>query len=200
MLSFKAHGTVTKILEQKNKRSVVFCFGRFQPITTGHGKLINMVLREATSRNADSYVFPSHSQDNKKNPLAYADKIHFIGEMFPGVRLVDNAEIKDPFIALKMLSEAGYKSVTMICGSDRVSEYLRFSEIYNGHEDPEKRLGFNEINIVDVGEREGMISATELREHAKAGHYLQFKKGIPSYRNDLVNEIYNKVRIGLRKE
>lgn len=198
MLTFKEHGIVAGIKEQKTKRSVVFCFGRFQPVTTGHAKMINRVIKEGKDRNADVFVFASHSQDNEKNPLTYKDKIGFISEIFPEIRLVDS-NLPNPFFVMKMLSEAGYKSATIVCGSDRVKNFQGF-EKYIGHENELNRFDMNEINVVDVGPREGTISATILREHALSGQYEKFTEGLAECSDELAKEIYNKVRSGMEAD
>ena len=53
------------------------------PPTTGHEKLIDALAKQQR-RNAGSlmYVYPSHSQDAKKNPLPHARKVAYMKKMF----------------------------------------------------------------------------------------------------------------------
>lgn len=195
MLSFSEFGVVIDINEKRKKNSVVFCFGRFQPITSGHEKMINRVVREAKNLNADCFVFPSHSHDNNRNPLKYEDKIRFLAEIFPEANLVDNAKITNPFIAMKILSESGYKHVTIVCGDDRLDKYKKFEEYNQSSSTIPGEFIFETINIVSIGKREGTISATYLREHVKNNKFDEFKKGLPCcIKDNLSAEIFEKIR------
>ena len=80
--SLRKRVSMKTFLEAKGD-TAVFTFGRFNPPTTGHEKLIDALAKQQ-SKNAGSlmYVYPSHSQDAKKNPLPHARKIAYMKKMF----------------------------------------------------------------------------------------------------------------------
>ena len=183
------------------KDSVVFAFGRFNPPTTGHEKLIEKVASVAKQKNADFMVFPSHSQNPKKDPLDFKTKVGFMKKMFPkySKNIISKSNIKNAFQVASLLHEMGYKKAYMIAGSDRVSEFDGILNKYNGKEG---RHGFYDfeggIQIISAGERDenatgvtGM-SASKMRAAAVANRYEDekdpktgkkiegFKSGLPA--------------------
>ena len=60
--------------------TIVFAYGRFNPPTTGHEKLIQKVVSVAGSN--DYRIYPSHSQNAKKDPLPQALKTAYMRKMF----------------------------------------------------------------------------------------------------------------------
>jgi hypothetical protein len=170
------------------KDTVVFSFGRFNPPTTGHEKLIEKVAAVASKSNADFMVFPSHSQNNKKDPFDIKTKIGFMKKMFPKYtrNIVYNKNAKTAINVAVTLYEAGYKKCIMVVGGDRVKEFNTLLNKYNG---VEARHGFYDfdggIQIVSAGERdpdaEGVtgMSASKMRAAAAANDYDSFKNGLP---------------------
>ena len=190
------------------KGTVVFTFGRFNPPTTGHEKLIKKVASVAGSN--PFRIYPSHSQNPKKDPLPYALKVAYMRKMFLryGNSIIADKNAKTAIdIAVKLYDE-GYTSLVMVAGSDRVKEFSTLLKKYNGVEG--KRHGyykFDSVNIVSAGERdpdaegvEGM-SASKMRAAASAGDFDSFKTGLPSSFKD-AQKLYNDIRkyMGIREE
>ena len=171
------------------KDKVVFTFGRFNPPTIGHEKLLDKVYAVASKEGADFLVFPSHSQNPKKDPLDFRSKVKFMKKMFPkySKNIMSNNKVKTAFNAVSLLHELGYKEAVMVVGGDRVSEFDSVLNKYNG---VEGRHGFYDfeggIKIVSAGERdpdaEGVsgMSASKMRAAAAANDYDSFKNGLPS--------------------
>jgi nicotinic acid mononucleotide adenylyltransferase len=114
------------------EREVFFTFGRMNPPTIGHGKVMDVLSQK--SGKADYKVFVSQSQNSKKDPLSYSDKIKHIRKMFPkhGRNVMVNKKVKTAFDAVSSLYDQGYKNVTMIVGADRVREFDVLLKKYNG--------------------------------------------------------------------
>jgi len=166
------------------KEKVVFTFGRFQPPTIGHQKLVNAIKTEANKQGADAKVFLSHTQNNKKDPLSYDDKIKYATKAFGDI--VTKSKSKTIIQVLQELEKDGYTDATLIVGSDRVKEFDRLLTKYNG-----KDYNFNNITVESAGDRDpdsddvdGM-SASKMRAAAKAGDFEQFKSGLPDKLDDV---------------
>ena len=186
-------------------KKIVTAFGRMNPPTIGHQKLVDAVLNRAKADDADHDIRLSHSQDGKKNPLTQDQKLHHVRKMFPGVNFSGSSKEQPSFIAhLKDLHSKGYTHVTMIAGSDRVAEYQKIVDKYN--KDPKEggEFNFKSIKIQSAGHRdpdaegaEGM-SASKMRQHAQEGNYHSFKAGLPSHvTHEHGQELYNHVRSGM---
>jgi hypothetical protein len=183
-------------------KKIVTAFGRMNPPTVGHQKLIDAVLNKAKAEDADHDIRISHSQDAKKNPLSQEQKLHHARRMFPGVNFSGSSREQPSFIHhLKDLHSKGFTHVTMIAGSDRVPEYQKIVDKYNK---PDGEFNFKSIKIVSAGHRdpdaegtEGM-SASKMRQHAQEGNYHSFKTGLPSHvTHEHAQELYNHVRAGM---
>ena len=198
-----------EILEARGD-TAVFTFGRFNPPTTGHEKLIDALAREQ-GKNAGSkmYVYPSKSQNAKKDPLPYAKKVAYMKKMFP--KYSKNITVGTPRTAIEVaveLYKKGHKAIVMVAGSDRVAEFDRLLNEYNGVEGKKHGYyGFDNIEVVSAGERdpdsegvEGM-SASKMRAAAAEGDFDSFKTGVPSGFKDAL-KLYNDVRknMGIREE
>ena len=184
-------------------KSIAFTFGRFNPPTSGHEKLIRKV--KSISAN-DHKIYLSRSQDSKKNPLSPDVKFRFMRDIFKAYR--QDLEISPTNMVLDLLTKLhnkNYSDVTMVVGSDRVRE---FENILNKYNDVKSRHGyynFDKINVVSAGERdpdaEGTtgISASKMRDAAAKGDVETFKKGLPaSYRNPAdVERLMSNVRVGM---
>ena len=168
--------------------TAVFTFGRFNPPTTGHEKLIDALARESKKVSGSKmYVFASHSQDPKKNPLPYPKKIAYMKKMFPKYKSnITTAKQRNVFEIATFLHDKGHRAVVMVVGSDRVDEFDRLLNQYNGVKGRHGYYGFDSIEVVSAGERdpdaegvEGM-SASKMRAAAAEGEFDQFKQGLPS--------------------
>jgi predicted kinase len=180
----------------------VITWGRLNPVTIGHEKLVNKVKSEAKKRGAMPHVFISHSQDAKKNPLDYNTKYNFARKAFGPV--VTKSTSKTIIQVLQEVEKMGHNEVVIIVGSDRVSEFKTFTSKYNG-----KDYTFDKLEVVSAGERdpdaEGVsgMSASKMRAVAQAGDYDSFKTGTPSRMSEKDKKaMYDKIRsvMGVNEE
>lgn len=189
---------------------VYFTFGRMNPPTIGHGKLLDVLASKA--RRAPYKIFLSQSNDKKDNPLQYKDKVKHVRKMFPkhARSIILNNKIKTPFDALSFLYDQGYRKAVMVAGSDRVTEYdLRLNK-YNSKKGDHGFYNFEGgIKIISAGERdpdakgaEG-ASGTKQRKYASENDFTKFAQGLPtSMSNANAKRLFNDVRkgLGLREE
>lgn len=195
---------LSQLFEAIDKRHAAFCFGRMNPPTVGHAQVINTVAKAAAG--GDYFVFVSQSQDSKKNPLDYATKIKFIRAMFPeqANHVVYDPSLKTIIQIAHWLYNKGYRSVTMVAGSDRLDNFKELLEKYNGVEGPNGYYKFDSINFVSSGDRdpdaEGLagVSATAAREAAKAGNLQAFAQATGA--GKLAEPLYHAVRKGMLVE
>jgi dephospho-CoA kinase len=176
-------------------------FGRFNPPTeSGHGKLISAVQAHAEKAGGKHYIFPSHSQDAKKNPLSHGDKVGAMQKLFPNANIVSHNKVRTAIDAMKHLEKQGHTNVTMVVGSDRVAEFHGLLSKYRKKEFP----GIKKVNVVSAGNRdpdaegaEGM-SASKLRGLVAAGK----KKEFVSHYSDpkLGAHIHDKIKAGMQME
>ena len=195
-----------ELIEQKE--NVVFTFGRFNPPTTGHEKLIQKVA--STAGSSPFRIYPSYSQNQKKDPLPFPLKIAYMRKMYPKYarNIVADKDAKTAINIAVKLHDEGFKNVTMVVGSDRVNEFSSLLKKYNGVEG--KRHGFykfDNINVVSAGERdpdaEGVtgMSASKMRQAASDSDFDSFSQGLPSGFKD-GKKLYLDVRkhMGIREE
>ena len=189
--------------------TAVFTFGRFNPPTTGHEKLIDALAREQKKNpGAPMYVFPSHSNDPKKNPLPHALKVAYMKKMFRKyAKNITVSSARNVFEVATFLHNKGHRAVVMVVGSDRVDEFDRLLNQYNGVQGRHGYYGFDNIEVVSAGERdpdaegvEGM-SASKMRAAAVEGDYDSFKQGLPAGFKD-GERLFRDVRknMGIREE
>ena len=181
------------------KDHATFTFGRFSPPTTGHKKLVDAVVKHAKETGGDHYIFPSHTQDAKKNPLSHGDKVHFMKKMMPHANIVDHPDVKSAIHAVKHLAAKGHSHITMIAGEDRVPEFHRLLHSYNGKEYHVKHLEVKSAGHRDP-DAEGVegMSASKQRDHAKSGNFSEFRKGVPVKKH--AKDLYHAVRKGMKVE
>jgi hypothetical protein len=180
-------------------KSIVTTFGRCNPPTTGHLKLIEKVASVAQGGEYNIYV--SHSVNPKKNPLVYEAKVSFMREMFSEyANNITESEARNPLEVLQDLYRQGYTDVKFVAGSDRVDEYTERLTKYNGTE-PNSLYNFNSLEIVSAGERdpdaEGVsgMSASKMRQAAAEGLREDFQLGLPEGYNG--DKLYTAVRKGM---
>ena len=187
---------------KKDGGSLTFGFGRFNPPTTGHEKLMDTISKTA-GEGGQYRVYPSRSQDAKKNPLDPREKIDYMRKMFPkhANAIVDDENTRTIFDVLKGAHAKGFKTVNVVVGSDRVKEFENLANKYNG-----QLYDFDKINIVSAGERdstakgvEGM-SASKLRKAAMDNDYETFSSGISKNIDDKsTKKLYNTIQKAMRK-
>ena len=184
---------------EKTKGVLTVAFGRFNPPTTGHQKLLDTV---ASSSDEDDYIIvPSRSNDPKKNPLDAKTKVSVMKKMFPkhSSKIVDDENNRTIFDVLKKAHTDGYAGVRIVGGSDRVSEFEKLTNNYN-----KKLYDFDSIEITSAGDRdpdsdsvEGM-SASKQRKAAAEGDFESFMKGVPSSMKEKeAKNLYNMIRKGM---
>jgi hypothetical protein len=190
--SFKEHLSEAKV------KSAVFTFGRFNPITKGHGELIDFVVRK--SGRGDAMIFTSQSNDAKKNPIPYKDKLKFLKKFFPKANIMDEPKLKTPFQILEWLSDNGYRDVTMVVGGDRVAEFEKRIRPYVDQKDPNKpHYDFDKFKVVNSGERKEGVSGTDMRNHAKNDDFDAFKAGMPKGVSDSdAKAVFKTVKKGMK--
>lgn len=175
----KKPSSSSKGLEDKH---VAITFGRFNPPHAGHGKLLDAV--KAHGGDSGNYrIYPSRSQDHKKNPLSAHQKVDHMRKLFPHHKdaIQNNEAHRNIFDILRDLHDEGHEHVTMVVGDDRVKEFENLTKKYNGvHYD------FKSINIKSAGARSDNsddpienLSASKMRAHASSGDHDSFHAGMP---------------------
>jgi len=192
MLGFKEH-----LAEAKNK-PVVFTFGRFNPITKGHGELIDFVVKQA--RGGTGMIFTSQSNDAKKNPIPYKDKLKYLKKFFPKASIMDEPKLKTPFQILEWLSDQGYRDVSMVVGGDRVADFEKRIRPYVDQKDKTKpHYDFDKFQVINSGERKQGVSGTDMRNHVKNDDFDAFKSGMPKGVSDRdAQAVFNTVKKGMK--
>jgi len=186
--------SVRDFLNEDNQKAVVVTFGRFQPPTIGHQKLVDAVVANARKERAEHRIYPSRSHDSKKNPLSPKDKINFMKKMFRGANIIDDKSIINPFYMMQKLSDEGYKKVILVVGGDRVNELEKSISKYVGTDGYQ----FDHFEVRSAGHRdpdsegvEGM-SASKMRAAATEGNYGSFELGVGN--KTVAKQMYKKLR------
>ena len=188
----------------EESKTVYFTFGRMNPPTIGHEKLLNSLASNA-QRNPYK-VYLSQSQDKKKNPLEYSEKVKFVRKMFPkhARSIILSKNVKTVFDACVELYNEGYRNVVMVVGDDRVLEFKTLLEKYNGVEARHGLYNFKDIKIVSAGARDpdaddaSAASATKQRQAAADNDFVQFSHGLPkNFSNKDSKDLFNAVRKGM---
>ena len=184
---------------EKTKGTLTIAFGRFNPPTTGHGKLLDTV---ASSSDEDDYmIIPSRTQDKKKNPLDTDTKVSMMKKMFPNhsEKIVNDPSNRTIFDVLSRAHNDGYTNVRIVGGGDRVKEFDKLANDYNG-----KLYQFDNLEVMSAGDRDpdsddvtGM-SASKQRKAAAEGDIKTFMKGVPKSLNQKdAEELFKKIRTAM---
>ena len=188
----------------EEEKVVFFTWGRMNPPTIGHEKLLTALSRKAG--NNPYFVYLSQSTDPKKNPLPYKDKIKIARKMFPrhARRIMLDAKVRNLFDILTKLYDMGYKNVTMVVGADRVQEFDVLMNKYNGKKGRHGFYNFRSMNVASAGDRdpdaEGAtgMSASKMRAAAGKGDFTSFSQGLPkTFSNADAKNLFNTVRKGM---
>jgi cytochrome c1 len=202
MLTFQ-----TFLKEEAEAKHAVLAYGRMNPPTTGHLKVINKVTEVAKKVGGEHHMVVSHSNDPKKNPLSSEQKVKHLRRYAPDANIKaaskDNPTI---FSHAAELHKNGVTHLHIVAGSDRVDEYKKKFKELNGkpNKDGKVPFHFKKVTVHSSGERdpdaegdEGM-SGTKMREHAKNNDFKSFRKGVPSHVSDNdAKELMNDVRKGM---
>ena len=192
---------------QQKSNVITIGFGRFNPPTVGHQKLIEQIAETAKNSGSDYNVFGSHSQDPKKNPLSSGAKASYMKEMFPehAGNIVYDPKVRTLLDALEGAHKRGYKEANIVVGSDRLEEFTKLANKYNGEG---KKYNFGKINVISAGNRDedgggddvSSMSASKLRKAATDGDFDAFSKGIPNTlsterKKSLYDELRGQMRV-----
>ena len=177
-----------ELLTEMKGGTAVFSFGRFNPPTIGHEKLLTVVANTASKQRGDYYIFMSQSHDPKKNPLSHQDKLKFMQMLFPKHRKAFiKSKARNALEVASQLHDMGkYNKLIMVVGSDRVQDFKTILNQYNGEKNRHGFYDFEKIQVISAGERdpdaEGVsgMSASKMRASVAAGDYDTFKMGVPS--------------------
>jgi len=206
----KIHGPTTE------EKAAYFIFGRFQPPHIGHAHLINILYREAKENGADPYVFPTSTQDVIRNPLSIERKVVYMKKMFPprlypGLRIINTTtqDCKTIYKAIGHLKEAGYTSITLFVGQDRVANFTKQFIV------PKFKEDFGEVSIFGVERPENeaetsasaaasapiKMSATMVRGYATSGNNASFARAtqIGNMTNVNIESMMSNVMNGLKE-
>ena len=187
-------------VDEVESDTVTVAFGRFNPPTVGHEKL--MKAADKVAMGGPLKIYPSRTVDSKKNPLDPDMKISFMKKLFPDYEenIINDGEMKSIFNVLIAADEEGYDNVNIVVGADRQAEFENLATKYNG-----ELYNFDDIRVVSAGIRdadaegvEGM-SASKMRKAVVDGNFKAFKTGTPkSIKDDDVQSIFNAVRSGMK--
>ena len=187
-------------VDEVESDTVTVAFGRFNPPTVGHEKL--MKAADKVAMGGPLKIYPSRTQDSKKNPLDPDMKISFMKKLFPDYEdnIINDGDMKSIFNVLIAADEEGYDNVNIVVGADRQAEFENLATKYNG-----ELYNFKDIRVVSAGIRdadaegvEGM-SASKMRKAVVDGNFKAFKTGTPkSIKDDDVQSIFNAVQSGMK--
>ena len=166
----------------KTKGTLTLAFGRFNPPHAGHQQLMDIAAQSAEAEESDYIIVPSRSQDAKKNPLDADTKVSVMRQMFPqhSERIVNDGANRTIFDVLKKAHNDGYTNVRIVAGQDRVKEFDKLSQNYNG-----QLYQFDNMEVISSGDRdpdaEGMegLSSSRMRLAAAEGDFKTFRAGLP---------------------
>ena len=186
-------------LKTEAVNTIAFAFGRFNPPTIGHLKLMDKV--KSQSNNYKIYL--SRSEDPKKNPLSPREKLSFMKKIFP--QHARNIEINPSNNVLDILVRLNgkFNNIVMVAGSDRIREFDTLLKRYNDVKSRHGYYKFDNIKVVSAGERdpdaEGAtgMSASKMRAAAEKGDITSFKKGLPNTFRD-ADGLMKQVRRGMK--
>ena len=191
--------------------TIVFTFGRFNPPTIGHEKLIEKVASIAGSN--PYRIYPSHTQNPKKDPLPWTLKVAYMRWMFPKHRknIIAASKMKTAIMIAEALYKEGFKNLIMVVGSDRVQEFSTLLNRYNDAPDKKGKqlFKFDSVKVVSAGERDpdsegiGGMSASKMRVAAADGDKDAFMTGLPKgFESTRAEKLYRVIRdnMGIREE
>src|SRR5210317_1406746 len=188
----------------EEEKTVFFTFGRMNPPTTGHEKLMNELSKKSGKNPYRVYL--SQSTDKKKNPLDFKYKVKTVRKFFPkhARSVMLNKKVKNVFDAVTEMYNDGFKNIAMVVGSDRVNEFNTLLNKYNGVKGRHGLYNFNKINVISAGDRDpdaddiSGMSASKMRALANEGDFTQFSQGLPrNVSNSDAKKVYNEVRKGM---
>ena len=189
--------------EKPEETTAVMAFGRMNPPTVGHEKLIQKLGSVASEHGGEAHLFTSHSQGTAKDPLDQKTKIGYLHSITPASTMIHGSSKEEPtiFHAAAKLHKQGHMHLVVVAGSDRVEDFQKNLERYNdGKQYPHGSYKFKSIKVVSAGQRdpdaegvEGM-SGTKMRDHARLNNVGKFSSGLPEALKPQAQEIANHIR------
>jgi hypothetical protein len=195
--------TYRKFIKEAKSKAVVFTFGRMNPPTVGHGKLIAKVVSVAKKERATPIIFPSKTEDKKKNPLSFKTKIRVLKDVFGDIINTD-VSIKTPFDVLDKLNNDKIEKVVFVVGSDRISEFKRnMNKFIDSDLD-----NIKDFSVVSAGDRdpdaEGVsgMSGSKMRDFVIKDRFGKFKDGLMTKNARLAKTVFNEIgkKLKIKKE
>ena len=195
-------------LKEDDRSTAVFAFGRFNPPTIGHEKLINKVQSVASKVNGKAFIFLSHTDGTAKDPIDFTTKLSYLRQHFQSDPKLSFGDIRANTIikVMKVLEQEGRTKVIMVAGDDRVMEFQKLLNQYNGKQTKAGNVEytFDSIQVVSAGQRDPDasditgVSASKARELAMKGQEHEFSKIVMGGNNGKV--LYNKIQDQFGKE
>ena len=189
-------------LREDDRSTAVFAFGRFNPPTIGHEKLINKVQQVAAKVNGKGFVFLSHTDGTAKDPIDFTTKLSYLRQHFQSDPKLSFGDIRANTIikVMKVLEQEGRTKVIMVAGDDRVMEFQKLLNQYNGKQTKAGNVEytFDSIQVVSAGQRDPDasditgVSASKARELAMKGQEHEFSKIIMG--GDKGKILYDKIQ------
>lgn len=182
-------------------RPIIIGFGRFNPPTTGHAQHIEFIRKQAERLHADHRIYASVSQDPRKNPLPFSEKVRFLEQLFPHAKFSTNAGVRTPFAAFSECAAAGYTDLFVVVSGERVPEFQRFAKYFAKPGTPGYREGSSipmSYTVVDSGRSmntEHRVSGTQQRRFASDGNYAAFRQHVPTTSDQIAKNLYRSVRV-----
>jgi hypothetical protein len=187
--------TFRNFLNEAKDKTAVFAFGRMNPPTTGHAKLIKKVMSVAKSEGGMPMVFPSKTEDNNKNPLTYRTKVKVLRDVFGSI-INTSTSIKTPFDVLEYLNTKKFSKVVFVVGSDRVTEFKKnMSKYVDSDLD-----NIKEFSVASAGDRDpdsaGVkgISGSKMREYVKKDKFKKFAGGLITKNTKLSKQVFKELQ------
>ena len=183
-----------QFISEAKSDTAVFSFGRMNPPTIGHGKLIAKVIDVAKKENATPIIFPSKTEDKKKNPLSFKTKVKVMKDVFGNVINTDTS-IKTPFDVLDKLNNDKYEKVVFVVGSDRVSEFKRNMSRYVDSD----LDNIKDFSVISAGNRdpdaEGVsgMSGSKMRDFVIKDRFSKFKEGLMTKNARLAKAVFKEI-------
>ena len=181
-------------MKEAKDKVAVFAFGRMNPPTLGHSKLIIKVMSVAKNTGGIPMVFPSKTEDKKKNPLSFKTKVRVLVDVFGSIINTDTS-IKTPFDVLDYLNKKKFSKVVFVVGSDRVSEFQKNMGKYVDSD----LDNITDFSVVSAGDRdpdaEGVtgMSGSKMREFVVKDKFSKFKKGLMTKNLGLAKAVFKEI-------
>lgn len=187
--------TFSRFIKEGVDKIAVFSFGRMNPPTTGHGKLIKKVMSVAKKVDGIPMIYPSKTEDKKKNPLTYKTKMAVLTNVFGNIINTDTT-IKTPFDVLEYLNDKKFSKVVFVVGSDRVAEFKKnMSKFVDSDLD-----NIKDFSVASAGDRdpdaEGVkgISGSKMREYVTKDKFKKFATGLMTKDTKLAKKVFKELQ------